>query len=119
MQGRSFTFRIPHEIDECLPQRLKDLDMEKLASYFLSLACFDLAISKPHYATGGIHKVSPIERDRIYAELGRAYKAGETLGGSWLEARVQEAVEKAGIADPPPTSKVGQKIQEILAEKKK
>lgn len=118
MQGRSFTFRIPPALDACLPKRLADLEIDATSAYFISLMCFDLAIGKPHHVTGDIHKLTGPERDNIFQEVSEAYTTGESLGGSWFEARVAAATKEAGLPEPPPLSKVGKNLRKRLAEKR-
>lgn len=118
MQGRNFTFRIPQALDECLPERLTQLEMEKLAQYLVSLICYDLSIAKPHYTTGDFHNLPGPIKDKIFDEIARAFKSGESLGGSLFEARIKAATEEAGMPEVPPASTVGRNIQRRLAKSK-
>lgn len=118
MRTRNFTLRIPQPIWDCLPDRVKQLGMEAISSYFLSLARYDLLIGKPHHCTGDFHKLSQVEQDKIDDEIVRAFQAGETLGGSWFEHRIKAASEQAALPEEPAPSRVAAKLSKNLRAKK-
>jgi len=110
--------RIPQQVWDCLPARIKQLGMEAVSSYLLSLVAYDLTIAKPHYATGDFHQLPLAEQDKIYDEIARAFRAGESLGGTWFEARIEEATRAAGLPDEPAPSRVAAKLKQRLRAKK-
>lgn len=111
------TIRLPDSIDECVPRRLAQLEMN-FSQYANSCITFDLCVCIPHGATGDLHNLPLAEQDKIYAEIGRAYMSGETLGGAWFKHRVEEATAAAGLPEQPPISKIARKLQERLARPK-
>ncbi len=118
MRTRNFTMRIPHQVWDCLPARIKQLEMEAVSAYLLSLVAYDLTIAKPHYATGDFHRLPLAEQDKIYDEIARAFQAGESLGGTWFEARIKEATKAASLPEEPAPSRVAAKLKQRLGAKK-
>lgn len=118
MRTRNFTFRVPQPIWDCLPERIKQLGMEAVSAYLLSLIRYDLLICKPHHATGDFHQLPQAEQDRIDDEIARAFAAGESLGGTWFEARINQAAVEAALPDPPEPSRVAEKLKKRLKSRK-
>lgn len=110
--------RIPNPIWDVITERAKALGMDDVAPYFLSLTRYDLLINKPHDCTGDFHRLPRAEQDKIDDEIARAYKAGESLGGTWFAHRVKAACEEFGI-EIPPMSSVAEKLAAKLKKGKK
>lgn len=116
MRSKKVGTHIPLDLLPAFEKRAADEGYPSVSAYLVSLGVYDCSVARPHYATGKIHELSMEEQDRIYKEVGRACIAGETIGGSWFEARLEEATKKAGLAATPPASRVGQRIQRIIGE---
>lgn len=118
MRTKNFTVRIPNCLKDCLAERTSQLGMDAVSTYILSLIRYDLLIGKPHHYTGDFHRLSNSEQDRIDDEIARAFQSGDTLGGSWFEARIKQATEEAALAKEPEPSRVAEKITAKLKRKK-
>lgn len=110
------TVRLPNSIDECVPARIKQLGMN-FSQYAASLITFDLSVCIPHDITGDFHNLPAVEQDKIYAEIGKAYMSGQTLGGTWYKHRVEAATAAAGLPEPPPASRISRNLRKILSGK--
>lgn len=100
MRSTPAKFRLPSVLAECARLRVKEAGYESLSEYVLGLVRYDLLTRKPHPATGGIAKLTRAEQDKIDDEIVAMFESGETLGGSWFEARMKEAVEASGLPEP-------------------
>lgn len=116
MRSEKISVHRPLALKEAFEKRAKELGYPSIGAWFVSLGLYDCSIAKPHYATGHLHDLSLEEQDRIHQEISRAYLAGETLGGSWYENQILEAVRKEKLSEPPPPSRIGQRIQRIIAK---
>jgi hypothetical protein len=117
MRSEKISVHRPLALKEAFEKRAKDLGYPSVGAWFISLGLYDCSIGKPHYATGQIHELSLAEQDKIHEEISRAYLAGETLGGSWFENRLEEAVKKENLPASPPATRVGQRIQRMISRR--
>lgn len=116
MRSERIPLNSPIVLTPCFEERAKELGYPSVSAYFIGLGLYDLMIAKPHHATGYLTDLTRAEQDKLHDEVARAYNAGETMGGSWFENRIKAATEAAGLAKPPPASRVAEKIQRMIAE---
>lgn len=100
MRSTTAKFRLPTALAESVRQRVAEAGYETLSEYILGLVRYDLLTRKGHPATAGIADLSRAEQDKIDDEIAAMFTSGETLGGSWFEARMREAVEASGKPEP-------------------
>lgn len=100
MRSKSVKFRLPLALEDPVKQRVEETPYETFSEYVLGVIRYDLLTRKPHAVTADIAKLPRAEQDKIDDEIATMFKAGETLGGSWFEARMKEAVTAAGLPEP-------------------
>jgi hypothetical protein len=93
-------YRLPTALEECAKTRCKEAGYASLSEYVLALIRYDLLTRKPHVTTVGLAKLSRAEQDKIDDEIAAMFASGESLGGSWFEARLKEAVEATNAVEP-------------------
>jgi len=114
MRSRARKLNTPTALDESIEERVEELPYESFSEYVNWLIIYDLSTRKPHHVTGEMAKLSRAEVDKIHDEVARAFKAKETLGGSWFEARLRAAVEELAAGKDVPLSKAAQKMLEKI-----
>lgn len=117
MRSKPAQFRLPTALEESVRQRVQEAGYDSLSEYVLGLVRYDLLTRKPHPATAGIARLSRAEQDRVDDEIASLIAKGETLGGSWFEARLQAAVEASGKPEPERHRIVKELLQRISGEK--
>ena len=100
MRSTAAKYRLPTALEECAKARCKEAGYATLSEYVLGLIRYDLLTRKPHVTTVGLARLSRAEQDKIDDEIATMFANGESLGGSWFEARLKEAVEAANTAEP-------------------
>jgi hypothetical protein len=101
MRSTSAKYRKPTALEAAIKQRVEELPhIQSESEYILSLVRYDLLTRKPHAVTADIARLPRAEQDKIDDEIAAAFAKGESLGGSWFEARLQAAVEAAGTPEP-------------------
>ncbi len=118
MRSTSHTIRVPNALRPSFEKRAKDLGYPSLAAYFMSLGMYDLLISKPHTATADICTLPSYEQDKIHDELARMFLNGETLKGSWFDARLKEAVEAVAAGKELAPDRVAKELLARIRKKK-
>jgi hypothetical protein len=118
MRSRPLAIRVPNALRETLEKRASDLGYPSLAAYFLSLGMYDLLIAKPHTATADICHLPAAEQDKIHDELARMFADGETLKGSWFEARMKEAVQAVAEGRDLPADRVARELMSRIRKRK-
>ncbi|MEO8206646.1 MAG: hypothetical protein ABI615_10735, partial [Chthoniobacterales bacterium] len=103
---QKFTANVPSVLHPCFVKRAKDLGYPSLSAYLVSLAMYDLMIGKPHGLTGKLPELSYAEQDKVHDEVARAFESGETIGGCWLENRINEAMTSVTTGSEVPPNKV-------------
>lgn len=114
MRSRPRKLNTPTALDDAIEQRVKELGYESFSDYVNGLIVYDLYTRKPHYLTGEISKLSRTEIDKLHDDLARDFAAGETIGGSWFEARHRKAVEDLAAGKEVPMSQTARKILEKI-----
>lgn len=89
-------FRLPCALEDPVAERVKAGPYANLSEYIVGLIRFDVMTNKKHVVTAEIAKLSRAQIDEIDDEIATIFKKGESLGGSWFEARLQAAVEASG-----------------------
>jgi hypothetical protein len=101
MRSTSAKWRKPTALEEAVKQRVEELPhIQSESEYMVSLVRYDLLTRKPHTVTADIARLPRADQDKIDDEIATAFKKGESLGGSWFEARLRAAVEAAGTPEP-------------------
>lgn len=116
MRSNPARFRLPTALAECTRLRVKEAGYESLSEYILGLVRYDLMTRKPHAATAGIASLLRMEQDKIDDEIAALFTKGETLGGSWFEARLQAAVEASKCPEPDRTRLVKELLRRLEGE---
>lgn len=114
MRSTPKTFRLPSTLEESAQARWKEAGYASLSEYALGLLRYDLLIRRPHETTASLSKLSREEQDGIDLEIAKMFASGETLGGSWFEHRVEDAVKATGVPTPEP-SKFAKELLKRLA----
>ena len=114
MRSTPAKFRLPLALEESAKARCKEAGYANLSEYILGLLRYDLLTRRPHETTAALSKLGRAEQDKIDDEIATMFKSGESLGGSWFENRLQEAVAAAGAPEPT-RSKL---VQELLTRLK-
>jgi len=96
MRSTAEKFRLPTALKEIVKARVPEAGYDTMSEYVLGLIRYDLLTRKPHPATAGIADLKRSEQDKIDDEIVAMFASNETLGGSWFEAKMKEAVEAAG-----------------------
>jgi len=117
MRSTAAKFRLPTALDEIVRLRVKEAGYETLSEYVLGLVRYDLLTRKTHPATSGIAHLTRAEQDKIDDEITAMFKTGETLGGSWFEARMKEAVEASGLPEPEKPRVMKELLQRLSGKK--
>jgi hypothetical protein len=110
MRSRARKLNTPTALDEAIEERVDELPYESFSEYVNWLIIYDLSTRKPHHITGEMARLSRAEIDKIHDEVARAFAAGETLGGSWFEARLRDAVEQLARGEDIPAPKAVRKM---------
>ena len=113
MRSTPAKFRLPTALDESVRSRVQEAGYASLSEYILGLVRYDLLTRKPHAATAGIAALPRAEQDKIDDEIAQLCAKGETLGGSWFEARLQAAVAAAGTPEPDQPRVIKELLQRI------
>lgn len=101
MRSISAKWRKPTALEDPIKQRIKELPhINSESEYIRSVVRYDLLTRKPHAVTADIAQMPRAEQDKIDDEIAAMFAKGETLGGSWFEARLQAAVEASGMPEP-------------------
>ena len=99
MRSTPAKFRLPTVLEDSVRKRVVEAGYKSLSEYVLGLVRYDLLTRRQHAATAGIAELPRSEQDKVDDELAALFAKGETLGGSWFEARLQEAVQDAGLPE--------------------
>ena len=100
MRSTPAKYRLPTALESCAKERCKEAGYDSLSEYVLGLIRYDLLTRKAHVTTSGLAKLSRAEQDKIDDEIARMFASGDSLGGSWFEERLKEAVAAAGTGEP-------------------
>jgi hypothetical protein len=117
MRSLPVKFRLPTALEDAFRTRAKEAGYDNASEYVLGLIRYDLLTRKPHHATTGIANFHRSEQDKIDDEIARAFLAGESIGGSWFENRIQQAIQDAALSDSPSPTKVADHLTGKLGEK--
>lgn len=107
------TFRLPCALESPVAERVKELPYANLSEYIVGLIRYDLLTRKQHPATAGIAKLGRSEIDEVDDEIASIFAKGESIAGSWFEARLQAAVEASGKPEPERSRIVSELLQRI------
>lgn len=118
MRSQPRKFRLPTALEDSLTARVKEAGYASVSEYVLALVRYDLATRKPHTVTAGIAELPRHEQDKIDDQIARAYAEGESIGGSWFEHRLQEAVEAVAEGKDLPKSRVARALLGRLKDKR-
>lgn len=110
MRSKPGRYRKPTALEDAVSARVKELPYGSESEYVLGLIRYDLATRKDHTVTAGIAELPRTEQDKIDDEIARAYAAGESIGGSWFEHRLKEAVEAVAEGKDVPKSRVAREL---------
>lgn len=113
MRSTAAKYRLPTALEESARARCKEAGYDSLSEYVLGLIRYDLLTRKPHVTTSGVAKLSRAEQDKIDDEIATMFASGESLGGSWFEARLKEAVEAANAPSPEPPKLVKELLNRL------
>lgn len=106
MRSKVRSLRGPVVIMDLLEVRARELGYPSVNAYLIGLVIYDFLTRRLHTTTVEIARQSPEEQDLIHDEIAQMFRTGETLKGSWFEARMQEAVEKVAKGDDVPMDRV-------------
>jgi len=114
MRSRARKVNTPTALGDAIDERLKELPYESFSDYVNWLIIYDLSTRKPHHVTGEMSLLSRAEVDKIHDAVAKAFRDGESLGGSWFEARLREAVEQLANGKDIPAPRAAQEISKRI-----
>lgn len=117
MRSTPTTFRLPLTLKEAASARAKEAGYTSVSEYVLGLLRFDLLTRKPHVTTANLSTLSRSEQDKVDTEIATMFETGETLGGTWFQHKVEDAVKAANAPLPEP-SKLAKELLKRLNGKK-
>lgn len=116
MRSKSKTVRYPLPIDERMSIRAKEAGYDSVSEWLVGLARYDMAIRRPHVFTAELSRLPRSEQDRVDDEIARSYDSGESMGGVWLEHKIEESIKKYAEGLDPEEGKIMKRVLDKISK---